>query len=162
MFLAVLIGLSLGLFITYGIYTARTAGRQVNPNASASPNPSGDPEANNSNLAIISPMDESVHTTPDLSVTGTTIANAFVVIFVNDEELLTTSDVSGNFSVETKLEAGSNIIAVHVIDEDGKTSTLERTVVYITEAMQNVGTAQPASGSATRTSPRPSSTPATR
>jgi len=58
-----------------------------------------------------------------------------VVVFINDEELITNADKSGHFSVEGELEIGSNIVEVHAIDEDGQTMVKERTVIYTTKPL---------------------------
>ncbi|HYD34603.1 MAG TPA: hypothetical protein VD999_00900 [Vitreimonas sp.] len=160
--IAILIGLSLGLFITYGVYTARTAFRKPAPHIAATPSPapSGEPVA--TNIALVSPQDESVQTKKEVTVTGTTVADAFVVIFVNDAETITSADSSGNFSVETVLEPGSNLITIQVIDEDGRVSTHERTVVYLTDALTRTdGSTAEATPSASK-KPSATASPTTR
>lgn len=130
MLLAVFIGLTLGLVITYGVYTAQTAKNTQLTNATPLPSPtSGDTGENSTDLVITNPQDESVQRESELTVVGSTWAEAFVVILVNNKEFITTSDTSGAFSVKAKLDPGSNIISIHVIDEDGKTITQERTVI---------------------------------
>jgi hypothetical protein len=132
MLLAIVIGLSLGLLLTYGFYRARLAmtrpRTQVNQ-VSTSPVPS--PTAS-TDLVIISPADEVVQSERTTQITGTTRPNNFVVIFVNDEEQITQGDADGNFSIEADLETGSNVIIVQAIDEDGATTTVERTVIVAT------------------------------
>lgn len=134
--LAIVIGLAVGLILTYGFYLARTALQRDpsnNLNQQALTSPSPDPSGNGV-LSVISPVDESVQSSSSVTITGATIVNSFVVIFVNDEEFITTADESGNFSIEAELEDGSNVITVHAIDEDGKQTTVERTVIVVEEA----------------------------
>jgi len=54
------------------------------------------------------------------------------VVFVGNKETITSTDNSGNFSVEVELEDSSNIITVYVIDEDGRSLSVER-VVFVTD-----------------------------
>lgn len=144
--LAIVIGLGVGLILTYGFYLARTA-LQRDPdnnlgqetNTSPSPDPSG-----NGTLSLISPVDESVQSSSSITIAGTTIVDSFVVIFVNDEEFITTADESGNFSIETELEDGSNVITVHAIDEDGNETIVERTVTVVEEVPVASASAAPA------------------
>jgi hypothetical protein len=133
--IAILIGLSLGLFITYGIYQARTgvSRRSSDPSLVASPSPK---EQFTGELVLNSPIDETVQNETALSVSGTTIPNSFVVVFVGNEETITDSDDSGNFSVEVELENGANIITVFVIDEDGRSLSVEKTVIVSDETLQ--------------------------
>lgn len=130
-FIAILIGLALGLFITYGVYQARTglSRRSSDPNLITQLND----EPFQGELALSSPDDESVQEAGAVRVAGTTLANSFVVIFVGNEETITRSDDSGNFSVEVELESGSNVITVYVIDQDGRSVSVERTVTISDE-----------------------------
>ncbi len=136
-FIAIFIGLLLGVIITYGVYRARVS---IEPtpdqnviNASASPLPDTSPLTS---LSITSPEDEIIQSTPGITVTGTTQPDSFVVILVNDDPTITTADQSGGFSVESELETGSNVIAIHSIDEDGNSVVEERTVVYTTQSLE--------------------------
>jgi len=133
--IAILIGLSLGLFITYGVYQAKTgiSRRSNDPNLIAS---SPDDDQFTGELILNSPVDETVQNDTALNVSGTTLLNSFVVVFVDNEELITTSDNSGNFSVEVELEDGANIVSVYVIDEDGRTLSTERTVIVSDDTLE--------------------------
>lgn len=134
MILAIVIGLTLGLLLTYGFYRARQAmTRPKNQLANLQATPTPSPVAS-TDLVIISPEDEVVQSDRTVQVTGTTKPNNFVIIFVNDSEQITQGDSSGNFSVKADLEVGSNIVIVHAIDEDGAMTTLERTVIVATVA----------------------------
>jgi hypothetical protein len=84
-------------------------------------------------LALNSPLDESVYQESTISVSGTTLPNNFVIIFVGNEETITNSDDSGNFSSQVELEEGANIITVFVIDEDGRSLSATRTVTLTDE-----------------------------
>lgn len=136
---AILIGLSLGLVITYGIYRARmslnTPPQLLSENGT-SPTPS--PETV-SNLLITNPDDEAIVDQKQIPVAGTTTANAFIVVIVNDNEYITTADETGNFSVEVELANNSNVIQVFTLDEDGSQSMKELTVIYTTQPLEGSG-----------------------
>lgn len=145
MLLAVLIGLIVGLILTYGFYRARNFGiNQRNPELTETATTSNSPiPSSNSSLVIISPEDELVVAEKKITVAGTTSPNSQVVIFVNNEESLTTADSSGNFSTERTLQAGGNIITVHALNENGVATTLERTVVVADPETITTQTATP-------------------
>jgi hypothetical protein len=135
--LAIVIGLTFGLIITYGIYRARMTLSQPPRTSQSSPTPTALPEDNSANLRIVSPEDESVQSDKTITVAGATLPNSHVVIFINDDENITTADASGNFSIQGTLEAGSNVITVHVLDENGVTTVQERTVILVSSPSES-------------------------
>lgn len=152
--IAVLVGLTMGLIITYGVYRVRVSGSNPHPgpNLQTSPEPSS--EAPSAILSISSPLEGAVLSATELTVSGTTLPQAFVVIFVNDIEHITTADATGNFSVSVTLTDGANIINVVVAGNDGKTYNEYRTVV-VSEALDELQTAS-ASAQPAAVSPSPS------
>lgn len=133
--IAVLIGLFLGLFITYGVYKARTSVSKESSTTNLAISSLGE-QTSGGELVVNNPLNESVQNEDTVSVSGTTAAQSFVVIFVGTEETITTSDASGNFSVEVELEDGSNIITVTVINEDGQSFSVERIVIVSDEEFE--------------------------
>lgn len=133
--IAILIGLSLGLFITYGIYQAKNSVSRSGNDSELIVSPAPDDQFAGE-LVLNSPINESVQNETALSVSGTTLANSFVVVFVGNEELITHSDDSGNFSVEVELAEGANIVSVYVIDEDGRSLSVEKTVIVSQETFE--------------------------
>lgn len=156
MIVSILVGLIFGLIITYGVYTARTAlfGRPATPSSLATPQPSANPEATGS-LVILSPEDESIVDTNTITVAGSTFPSAYVVVFVNNTEKITTANETGQFSTEATLENGSNVITVTVLSEDGTSTTLERTVIYSTIPLMDADLPEPSPS----VSPSPSANP---
>ena len=133
-FFAILLGLTLGLIITYGVYRARISLQRPAKTAPSSPIPEETkPSPAETNLSITSPEDEQVVGQPNLTVAGTTIPDSFVVVFVNEQNYITTADESGNFSVEVKLTETANLIQIHAINEDGRITIKKRSVVYMPE-----------------------------
>lgn len=132
---AILLGLVLGLIITYGVYRARTS-LQEGPNPSPTPAATVDPDSpTQTSLVLSAPTDETIQDSPAVTVAGTTDPNSFVVVVLNDDETITEADESGNFSVEETLAEGANVILVFSVNEDGQTVTQERTVIYTTEPL---------------------------
>lgn len=129
--ISVLIGLTLGLIITYGVYRFRSSIADTPTNslqevASTTPTPELE---TSSVISVHNPQDGSVLSGTDLTVTGSTIANAYVVLFVDDTEIISNSDDAGNFSFQVKLATGPNILRLHVVNESGVTTVVERTVI---------------------------------
>jgi len=129
--LAVIIGLAFGLVITYGLYRVRKATQtaKTQPISTTAPIASPGSVAGSPLLTILHPEDNIVQEELGTTVTGTAQPNAIVVLFINDEEHISTVDSSGNFSFTVDLKPGSTILSVHVIDENGETVTAERAIV---------------------------------
>jgi hypothetical protein len=133
--LAILIGLVLGLFITYGVYQARqnsdeqavTDIQQIENQET--PAPTGGELDRSGELVVYNPENETVQTERVTKIAGKAPANAFVVIYVNDTPLVTQADKTGNFSKEVELTDLSNVISVHSVDEDGETNQVKKTVL---------------------------------
>lgn len=133
--IAILLGLSLGLFITYGLYRTRNAADN-NQTLTIEDTLNSSPEIEAlSTLVLHSPEDETIVDTQEIPIAGDTEPNNFVVIFVNEEEFITTADETGAFSISAELESGSNVIIVYSIDEDGNQTVEERVVVYSTRSL---------------------------
>lgn len=134
MLLTVLVGLIIGLIITFGIYRAQTA--QVPDDSgltTPSPTPVGNVSTDTTGTVVLhSPEDEQIVDSNTITIAGTTQPNMYIVIFVNDEETITNADSSGNFSVQKEIDSGSNVIVVQAIAEDGTVTKIERTIVYST------------------------------
>jgi hypothetical protein len=153
--LAIIIGLTLGLVLTYGFYTARRSlSGRGRPQLSATPQPT--PGVDSELLTILSPQDESVQSKKEVTVTGNTFAKGFVVVFINAKEFITTADDTGNFSVIGELAPGGNTIHVTALDENGQSVSVERTVVFLTsDLLTSTGQATPSAKVAPSPSPSP-------
>lgn len=135
--IAIFVGLSMGLIITFGVYRVKTSITEQ-PIADFIENEEDtEVTATPTLLALHSPEDNTIQTEKELIITGTTIQNTFIVVFVNDEDYLSTSDESGNFSVKVELEENENIIRVHVVDEESASVVEERLVVF-TDAFEKL------------------------
>jgi len=133
--IAIFVGLSMGLIITFGVYRVKNSIAET-PTADLEENPlEAEATAVATILALHSPDDGTIQTGKELTVTGTTIPNAFVVLFVNDTDFISNSDESGNFSFKIELENGTNILRVHVLNDDGG-ETVEERLVVVSDAFE--------------------------
>ena len=134
--LAIIIGFSLGLVITFGIYTARQAVSRHQA-ANPSPSPQAAPAATSiHSLTLTAPETETVFTTAETTISGTTTPNALVTLFTEDTELLVYADNTGKFSTPITLVGGANDITVTAITPDGLTATAELTLIYSTATIE--------------------------
>lgn len=130
--IAVLIGLSMGLIITYGIYRVQSSLNQPPVTDVAevtNKNEATDSADTATVLSVHNPSPGTIQTETTTTVTGTTHANVHVVLFVNEEDYIIVSDDSGNFTFDIELDRGTNVLSTHVIDDLGQTAMEERVVV---------------------------------
>ncbi|MBI3379855.1 hypothetical protein HY029_03820 [Candidatus Gottesmanbacteria bacterium] len=80
-------------------------------------------------LSVISPTDNSVVTSPILTVKGNTKPNA--ELSINDKD--TTADANGNFSTTLTLDEGENLIIITANDANGNVAEKEFTITYNVE-----------------------------
>lgn len=127
--IAILVGLSMGLIITFGVYRVKSSITEAPTTSLEDESEQNEATTAPTILALHSPEDGTVQVEKELTVTGTTIPNSFIVLFVNDSDFISNTDESGNFSFQVELEDGANILRVHVLNEDGETTVEERLVV---------------------------------
>ncbi len=155
--IAVVLGIIVGLVITFGMYTANTALQrkaQQTKDAVATPTPSNTTqETQRSSIIIYGPEDNMLTDKDKVQLSGSTFPNATIVIFVNDKEVVTSADAKGNFSAELALVGGSNVITTISTDASGKQDQDQRTVVFSTASLDDAPTT---TQSAT---PKPSASP---
>ena len=133
--IAILVGLSMGLIITFGVYRVKNSITEA-PIANLAENQlEVEATAAATILALHSPENGIIQTEKELTVTGTTIPNAFVVLFVNNSDYISNTDESGNFSFKIELEDGANILRVHVLSNDGD-ATVEERLVVVSDAFE--------------------------
>jgi hypothetical protein len=165
---AILLGLSLGLIVTYGTYIARKSFTHFSKNT-ASPSPTPLASANtNTTLTLASPEDESIQAVKEIKVTGTTFPNILVVVFFQNDPQITRADSSGNFSLQGTLQNGANVISVRTIDDSGNITEEKRTVIFTTTPLEDAPATASASATASssakpkatvKPTPKPSPTP---
>lgn len=137
--LAIVIGILVGLGITFAIYRVRLTLLQNEPEEStlieSNITPSISPSTEK--LLITSPLNESIVSSAQATVSGTAEGNEIVVVMVNDEEYITQADEIGAFAVNVTYSAGSNFITVTAISADGSQKTKELIVIFSTALDSN-------------------------
>ncbi len=130
---AVLIGLSMGLVITYGIYRVQNSLNQPPVTDVADvlelTNGALESAAVATVLSVHTPQAGAVQTANTTTITGTTIPNANVVLFINADDNIVVSDDSGNFTFNANLQDGTNLLNIYVVNDSGETAMEERIVV---------------------------------
>lgn len=132
-FIAIIIGFGIGLIITYGIYTAQTAIKnRTNNTQNIESNDQNKTETEGHNVHIVSPEIETVSPEPQITLSGTTTPNSYIVILTSADEYITKSDQSGSFASEITLEAGANFIGVTSISPEGTKATAQTIISHTT------------------------------
>ena len=151
--IAIIFGILVGLILTFGVYVANTAIQKKSQKETmtvATPQPVTQ-ESTPSSIVIFNPDDGMLVDKELLQISGLTSANAMVVVFVNDQEYITTADQKGNFTAEVKLVGGSNVLTTITTDQAGKQDEDTRVVVFSTANLDDKPQSSP--------SPSPSATP---
>lgn len=124
--LAVIIGVLLGGVILYGINLANKSSKtdsvnnDFDENSQTTPSPTKNQE---NQIIFISPLNNSVVTEAQVTLKGTAKPNSNLAIVTENDDILTTSNGTGNFSSNINLILGENLITVTVVDENQATSS---------------------------------------
>lgn len=118
---AILVGIIFGGIFTYGIRRANLA---FKPAASDTNNQTLDEKDQDleqeivNGLTILAPDQYDVFTQESVTITGITKPESTVVISAEDEDFVITSEQSGEFSQEVKLNGGLNNIIIQSFSKD--------------------------------------------
>lgn len=158
--IAVIIGLFLGLIVTFGIYTARkNSSVKESAELLASGSPAVTPNTSpNSSLVISSPEDGLITSGKELQVSGTTEADAFVFIFFDGQYRIEKADGTGNFSTKIPVKEGPMVIQVRTLNEAGNSIEDER-AVFIGDPSNLVTSASSSPTPSPKANPKPTVTP---
>lgn len=131
--IAIVIGLSLGLILTFGIYTANQAIKQKKTVKTieviqATPSP-----LTLAALIIENPENNLVVDKTPLAINGKTSPKAVIVAYSEQAEGFAQADEDGFFSLNLGLAAGSNKITLQAINEKDQIETKKLTIVYTTQ-----------------------------
>ncbi len=94
---------------------------------SAKPSPAS-PKITPAGISISTPEDNASTTVNPIPLTGQTSPNTPVVLYANADEKIATSDASGKFTANIKLEEGENEVTATIIDITGKPITVKRNI----------------------------------
>lgn len=134
--LAIVVGILVGLAITFGIYTVRQQlFRNQTPAAieeSRSAGVATPMPATTSILTLQKPEQDFLTAENSVQVVGRALPESYIVILTNETEYITSADKDGDFSQEVELEAGGNKITIVSIASTGEQEAISRNVVYST------------------------------
>ncbi|MGI5827495.1 MAG: hypothetical protein ACOX6V_00570 [Patescibacteria group bacterium] len=134
-FTAIIVGILLGLVVTYGIYIANSTliekARGINPKTTTIPTPTPSPEASVT-LTLTQPESNIVVDKPTIAIEGRTIPEAVITIVSENDEVITESDETGFFSYKIELVKGANTIEVTASDGVKLSETKSIDLVYST------------------------------
>lgn len=136
--IAILVGLVLGLIITFGIYTANQAIKNQNqttnlPANGTTPSPS---PVNTHKLEITEPENNLVIKKDKIIVSGITEPKNSVAVLTEESNELVLADEEGVFSAEVKLVSGANEIKIISIDKNNQKQEKILTLVYSTAKIE--------------------------
>ncbi len=86
-------------------------------------------------INLSSPDDNTIVFDKNLLVSGTTSANAYVVLSFNDHDEMLTPEADGNFSATIELQKGLNQLKITALDSLGNSKSENRTVYYSTQQL---------------------------
>jgi hypothetical protein len=130
--IAIIVGFTLGLIITFGIHTAR---RSINQRAdSAAPETGSNPPSTTPQhaLNLTSPAAYQIVDVSPIPVTGMTTPHSLVTALTPEDEFVGVADDQGKFSIDVDLEAGETILRVVSFNELGQSQEQRLNVVYST------------------------------
>lgn len=131
--IAILVGFSLGLIITYGVYRAQKSITQkaAQDEAVETQEPTAqNNEPINNLLSITQPENGTITDKDTITVGGIAQKNALVTVINKIDEKATQADELGNFTIDLKLEQGPNHITISTFNEKGVRQEKELYVVY--------------------------------
>lgn len=131
--IAIIFGLLLAFVITVVINRASQVFRPQNDNQDAREllTELDEDTTPASELAFVihSPEEGLVQIEDSIIVTGSTDPRLPVILMVNDQEYVSSSDDGGNFSFSAQLKQGGNVLIVYVLRDDGTSLSEQRTVI---------------------------------
>lgn len=154
MFKELILAIALGGLLGFGITGGYLAINKKNPSTSnitnntisptpspissltskliSSPVPTITSQISDKKLTIDSPADESVITSSQTTLKGSTIPGSQIIITTADKIYYTTAENSGNFSYDLNLNSGTNQIQVDAITPTDDTFTQKLLITYST------------------------------
>ncbi len=131
--LAIVIGIIVGLGITFGLYVVRDRFQprqtlqQIAGQQNATPTPVVD-----GNLQIQQPKNNFYTQDSTVRVVGRSLPNSYIVILADDAEYITTADQDGDFSQEIELTEGANRVTVVSTTPEGAQEQVILSIVFST------------------------------
>ncbi|MBU1200367.1 hypothetical protein KJ953_02420, partial [Patescibacteria group bacterium] len=127
--LAIILGIILGGVIIFGINLANRPAADLAPALSMQ---SPTPPSPSPTLQITSPLNNSVSFQDSLTLTGKTLADAWIALIWEDSQTIIQADETGNWEQEINLVGGENIINITTSNGQDYQESTEITVIYTT------------------------------
>lgn len=142
-FIALFIGLSLGLIVAFGVKTARQS-LKTRPAVSPSPLSSLASSSDDSehSLLITEPEPDEILNLSQIKVIGTTTPDSLVSVVSLEDEDAVLADETGAFSASLELTGGPNPITVTSFNPQGSEAKVDFTVIYSTSDLIASSSAQ--------------------
>lgn len=156
-FFAIITGAALGLVVAFGVWRANGAIKNGTVN-STSPFPSArpiqssipTPTATVGQISLLSPLQQEVITTDTVNITGTTKANAWVVMVLGSKVALTQSDATGAFTHSMSIPQGLSLISVTAFEKTGQVHETSALIVGTSSIQASTTTPPPQSSDSVR------------
>lgn len=131
---AIILGISLGLILAFGVYQANKATNTAPKVAqnSNNPTPSTTPLPNDSLLNVVAPQDGQIYNSAIATVSGSTRADNMLTIISENDELFVKPNADGTFESEVNLDSGLNTIKVTALTPQGQKQEVDLKVVFTT------------------------------
>lgn len=135
--IAILIGFGIGLIITFGVITARSAINQNQEKIIGSVTPTAEVITNQEKsihkITLSQPENKSVVNSEKIEVSGTTTPLSAVAVMIGSGgDAVTAADEAGRFYQEVTLIGGANIIKAVSVSPKGEKAESRVSVVYST------------------------------
>lgn len=137
---AIIIGFVLGGIILFGFQIANQSAKEAASPATSSgqiASPTPLPTTSQNNFSLIEPLNHAVVNTSSVKISGKTLPNSIIAIESEADDALLTADGNGNFTTDSKLAGGENLIKITTLPPDQKTESLEISVIYSTAKLSS-------------------------
>ena len=135
--IAIIVGFSLGLIITFGIYRAQKSLSDRAETKNTTEESTQIDNTANIALSITQPEDGSITDKDTITIGGISKKNALITIISSEDHKSVQADELGNFSVEFSLDVGENQIHITSFGEDNTKQEKTLSVVYSTYEFEN-------------------------
>lgn len=130
--IAIIVGFSLGLIITFGIYRAQKSLKDRAESKNTIEESAQIEGTANIALSITQPEDGSISDEDTITIGGISKKHALITIISSEDHQATQADELGNFSVEFSLDAGENQIHITSFSDDNTKQEKTISIVYST------------------------------
>jgi hypothetical protein len=132
---AVIVGLIAAGVAFYLYQMTKTIPPSKNQTISVKSEISPTPTLNTENfLTIENPKDESVFDTKKITISGKTMPNTTIIVSTEINDQVVNPAANGNFTLDTTIDNGTNLIQITAIFPNGEEKKMTRTVTYSTES----------------------------